>query len=137
MRSRLTGTAVAAVLALSIAVPATAAPPRITGTISLDTPNPAYQQPVTFTTSISGKLKPGQYAMVYVECYQPDKPNPFPNYNGLVWAELDHPNAAFVLGDPATGWTLWQGGSADCVAHLWLYPGIPLELARVPFRATG
>jgi len=126
--------ALAAGLVLSVAAPAMAgkAPALPTGTIALDTAVPAYQQPVTFTTSVTGKLKGYQYPLVYVACSQDGV---------LVYGQLDFPDAAFLLGGGSSEWVTRGGGSADCTATLYIYPGLhegPIVwLASTTFGAAG
>jgi hypothetical protein len=105
----------------------------VSGTISLITTNPTYQQPVTFAWSVTGKLKGYQYPMIYVEAYQDGV---------LVYGQLDYPDTAFILGGGSSKWTERGGGPAECVAHLMIYPGIHhadpiLDLAQVAFHAEG
>src|SRR4051812_18476875 len=68
-----------------------------------------------------------QYPMVVIACYQDvnndgtiDKSTTGPD---LVYLQLDHPDATFVLGG---GWSKWldRGGSAVCEADLYAYPGL-------------
>jgi hypothetical protein len=129
---RLFALALAASLVLSVAAPVTAARAAVSGTITLDTAAPAYQLPVTFTTTVTGKLKGYQYPLVYVECSQ----------DVLVYGQLDFPDVAFVLGGGSSEWVTRGGGAAECVAHLMIYPGIHhndpiLDLAQVTFHAEG
>ena len=129
---RFLAVAFAAALVLSLAAPAAAAPAPLSGTIVLDTAAPAYGQPVTFTTSVTGRLKHYQYPLVYVACSQAGV---------LVYGQLDYPDAAFLLGGGSSDWVTLGGGPADCTATLYIYPGLhsgPIVwLASVAFSAGG
>ena len=124
--------ALAAGLLLSVAVPVSAAPAAPSGTIVLDTAAPAYGQTVTFTTSVTGKLKGYQYPLVYVACSQDGV---------LVYGQLDFPDAAFLLGGGSSLWVTRGGGPAECIATLYIYPGLHdgpiLWLASTTFSAAG
>jgi hypothetical protein len=71
---------------------------------------------VWFKTRVVG-LKGTEYPMVYVECYSKDD-------GSLLYGQLDHPDAEFVLGG---GWSPWYDISpspaAKCFAHLYAYGG--------------
>lgn len=120
-------------LSLIMASPAIAAPQPASGTITLATTNPTYQQPVFFDYTLTGKLKGYQYPMFIVDCYQGTE---------LVYRELGKPTDTFVLGG---GWSLWVsygGGDALCNGQLWIYSGLhsdaPFRLASTPeFKAEG
>jgi hypothetical protein len=103
-----------------------------TGTISLQTSTPTYQQPVTFDWSVSGKVKGYQYPLILVEAFQGED---------KVYAQLAAPDDAFLLGGGSSEWVTRGGGPADCIARLMIYPGLHsdpiLELASVTFRAEG
>jgi opacity protein-like surface antigen len=128
---RFLAAALAAALVLSAAAPAAAAPAPPSGTIVLDTAAPAYGQPVTFTTSVTGHLKGYQYPLVYVACSQ----------DVLVYGQLDYPDAVFILGGGSSLWVTRGGGAADCIATLYIYPGLHdgpiLWLASTAFHAAG
>lgn len=69
---------------------------------------------VTFTTS-TVDLGGGEYPMVYVACSSDAD-------GSLLYGQLDHPDATFVLGGGSSRW--WQvGGSAGCKAWLHAYGG--------------
>lgn len=68
--------------------------------------------PVTFTTNAAG-LTGSEYPMVYVECEQG---------TAVVYGQLDHPDATFVLGGGSSQWWV-VGGGASCTAHLFAYGG--------------
>jgi hypothetical protein len=108
-----------------------------TGTISgPNEPGPyAFGQSVTFSWSVDG-LKGNQYPLIYVTA--------FSKVDGtLLYGQLDHPDAAFLLGG---GWSLWhdQRNDVNCLAHLFAYGGKDqgqstiVELcAPVSFEAAG
>jgi hypothetical protein len=128
---RFLAVAFAAALILSVAVPVAAAPAPPSGTIVLDTAAPAYGQPVTFTTTVSGRLKVYQYPLVYVACSQDE----------LVYGQLDYPDTAFILGGGSSLWVTRGGGPAECIATLYIYPGLHekpiIWLASIAFSAGG
>lgn len=67
---------------------------------------------VTFTSNAVG-LTGGEYPMIVVSCSQ----------NGtVVYAQLDHPDATFVLGGGSSQWWV-VGGPAGCEATLYAYGG--------------
>jgi len=69
---------------------------------------------VTFTTSAVG-LGGGEYPLVYLECKSV--------LNGSVlYGQLDHPDATFVLGGGSSQWWL-VGSAANCDAVLYSYGG--------------
>lgn len=80
---------------------------------------------VTFDTTTE-KLKGWQYPMVYVVCYQD---------GSLVYGQLDHPDATFILGG---GWSLWwtHPGPADCEALLYAYSASKSEVTLLAGTAT-
>ena len=71
---------------------------------------------VWFKTNVVG-LKGTEYPMVYVECYSTVD-------GSLLYGQLDHPDAEFVLGG---GWSPWfdvvPSPDATCLAHLYAYGG--------------
>ena len=91
---------------------------------------------VTFTTQVVG-LRGSEWPMVYVECRSAAT-------GALVYGQLDHPDATFVLGGGSSDWWLVRG-AASCWAHLYSYGGKTSggldetrELAApVSFDATG
>lgn len=106
----------AALLAFFIALPASAAPAPVTGTIVLDQPSPTLGSSVTFTTTITG-LKKNQDPGILVTCSQ----NGTPVYEygaglGTTW----------VLAGP--DW-IASNGTARCKAELYYVQQKP-ELLR-------
>ena len=69
---------------------------------------------VTYSTSIE-PLKGGEWPMVYTVCASVDD-------GAIVFGQLDHPGAAFVLGGGSSPW-LTIGGDASCHAELLAYGG--------------
>ena len=124
--------ALAAGLLVATTAPAAAAPASVSGTIVLDTAAPAFGEPVTFTTSVTGKLRGYQYPLVYVACYQAGV---------LVYGQLDFPDAPFLLGGGSSEWVTRGGGPAECIATLYIYPGLHDDaivwLASTAFSAAG
>lgn len=122
----------AALLLLVAAKPASAV---VTGSITVVTPSPAYQQSITFDWSVAGKPKGYEYPMILVECFQ----------SGVeVYGALMRPFASpftYVLAGGSSAWVGAGGGPADCTAKLDLYPGLhsgPItQLAVVSFAAGG
>jgi len=106
-------------------------PAPTTSSIVLNEDDPHLGGTVTFKTNAVG-LAGWEWPMVGVLCYQ----------NGeLVYAALDQPDAAFLLGG---GWSRWleTGGDADCTANVYAYGSRGGEmssrvLASTFFRATG
>lgn len=83
------------------------------GTISIKSLDARFQGAVNFNTTVSG-LKGNQYPMIVVSCYQNEE---------LVYAQLDHSDATFILGGGSSKW--WQSpGPASCKAILYAYGGI-------------
>lgn len=125
--------ALAAGMLLASASPAAALSPA-TGTIRLNE-DPAslhLGSTVTFTWSVTGKLKGFQYPMIVVDCEQ----------GGVTtYVQLDFPDTAFVLGGGSSQWKE-TGGPADCTATLHVYNGLhsggPYFLASTPaFHVEG
>ncbi len=90
---------------------------------------------VTFTTTVVG-LKGGEYPMVYVACFSPAT-------GAILYGQLDHPDATFILGGGSSAWWL-VGGPANCLAHLYSSGGTTqggydqiLELATPVAFAAG
>lgn len=71
---------------------------------------PSLGTAVTFTSHAAG-LAGWEYPMVAVWCYQGD---------ALVYMQLDHPDANFVLGGGSSDWKT-MGGDAECEAYLYAY----------------
>jgi hypothetical protein len=71
-------------------------------------PEPAHLDNVTFNTT-SGSLAGWEYPMVSLSCYQ---------NNGLVYVQLNHPDATFTVGGGSSQWT---AGDATCHASLYAY----------------
>jgi len=69
---------------------------------------------VTFTTAAIG-LNGGEYPLVYVECRD------FAD-DSVLYGQLDHPDATFILGGGSSQWWL-VGGNANCSALLYSYGG--------------
>jgi hypothetical protein len=97
---------------------------------------------VGFDTTVEA-LAGWEWPMVAVLCYQDlngDGVQRFPNDEGdLVYAQLDHPDAAFLLGGGSSRWKT-LGGAADCDAVLYAYGNKAKnqtirELARTSFSA--
>ena len=84
---------------------------------------------VTFTTSVAG-LKGNEWPMVLIKCWGGD--------GEVSYAQLDHPDARFVLGGGSSRW-LDQGGDADCAATLHAYDRDSVRLLAGPleFHAVG
>lgn len=74
-----------------------------------------YQGSVTFDTTVTDKLKGYEYPMIVVSAYQNDL---------LVYQELAHADATFVLGGGSSDWVGNGGGAAHCTAALYSYPGL-------------
>jgi hypothetical protein len=68
---------------------------------------------VRFITNAKG-LKGSEWPMVLVKCVD-DK-------DDVIYAQLDHPDPGFVLGDGSSEWRS-RGGPADCSATLLAYGG--------------
>ena len=81
-------------------------------TIVVNETNVQLGDTVTFTTEIE-RLTGAEYPMVDLECTQDGV---------IVFSQLDHPDAGFLLGG---GWSEWlqTGGPASCVAYLDAYDG--------------
>jgi len=74
----------------------------------------AFGASVTFTTSVVG-LNGTEYPLVYVECRSVVD-------GSLLYGQLDHPSATFVLGGGSSRW--WSvRDDARCLAHLYSYGG--------------
>ena len=74
----------------------------------------AFGDSVTFTTSVAG-LKGTEYPLVHVEC-RSDRDG------SVLYGQLDHPTATFVLGGGSSRW--WSvREDAHCLAHLYSYGG--------------
>ena len=69
---------------------------------------------VTFTTSAGG-LNGGEYPLVYLECKSVLD-------GSVLYGQLDHPDASFILGGGSSQWWL-VGGDANCDAVLYSYGG--------------
>lgn len=92
---------------------------------------PGLGKRVTFATTIE-KLAGWEYPMVVVSCTQSGK---------TVWATVDYPSSAFVLGGTNSDWAI-GGGSASCIAQLSAYgwhAGVQSirTLATTTFDATA
>lgn len=138
-------------LALLVAAPVSAAPAPVSGTITVTTAAPTYQQPIAFDWSVSGHYKSFYYPMIYIACYQSLEVNPYgyttlpPNAAGeyLVYGELFRPDTGYVpiLGGGSSAWVSNGGGAADCTATLYLYPGFHdapiIFLDQTAFSAAG
>lgn len=74
------------------------------------TSGPRLGSAVDFTTHAAG-LAGWEYPMVAIWCYQDGV---------LVYMELAHPDATFVLGGGSSDWKT-IGGAADCEAYLYAY----------------
>jgi hypothetical protein len=109
---KLIALATAAFVVGVLALPAQAAKPVPTGTIT--GPNEvvpyALGSTVTFTTTTTA-LAGWEYPMVAVWCYQDAV---------LVYMQLDYPDVGFVLGGGSSDW-LVSGGPASCTANLYAY----------------
>jgi hypothetical protein len=70
--------------------------------------------PVTFTTSAVG-LSGGEYPLVYLECKSVLD-------GSVLYGQLDHPDATFILGGGSSQWWL-DRGAANCNAVLYSYGG--------------
>lgn len=93
----------------------------------------SYQGAVTFDTNVDSRLKGYEYPMVYVACYQD---------GSLVYGQLDHADATFILGGGGSIWVYDNPNTpADCEATLWAYPGLhkgnPRLLAGPVFFAAA
>lgn len=108
---------VLAILAvLVLAAPAAAAKPVASGTISgPNEPAPyAFGDSITFTTT-ADNLKGTQYPLVYVACHSVVD-------DELLYGQLDHPDATFVLGASSSEWHT-DRDNANCTATLYAYGG--------------
>ena len=74
----------------------------------------AFGDSVTFTTSVDG-LNGTEYPLVYVECHSVVD-------GSLLYGQLDHPSATFVLGGGSSRWWTVRD-DARCLAHLYAYGG--------------
>jgi hypothetical protein len=88
---------------------------------------------VTFAAT-AGDLAGGEYPMIVVSCSQGSE---------VVYAQLDHPDATFILGGGSSQWWI-NGGSAACRATLYAYGGkskgydtIRTLAGPIPFTAAG
>jgi hypothetical protein len=91
-----------------------------------------YQGNVTFDSEVTSKLLGYEYPMIYVEAFQDGV---------LVYGQLDHPDAVFVLGGGSSEWVTRGGGPAHCRASLMIYGGrhniMDPFVAAVEFEAAG
>lgn len=84
---------------------------------------------ITFQTT-TDNLKGNQYPLVDLECFQD---------GSIVFAQLDYPDANFLLGGGSSYW-LEHGGDATCIAYLDAYSKqfAPIVLNQTAeFEATG
>lgn len=103
-------TLIAVVLVLAFPFGAGATAPPASGTIAGPFGSAALGSTVTFTTTVSG-FKGWQYPMVDLVCEQAGT---------VVFAQLDYPDAIFLLGGGSSDWSA-GGGDAECHADLDLY----------------
>jgi hypothetical protein len=84
---------------------------------------------VTFSTEAVG-LKGREWPMVLIKCWDGD--------GHVHYAQLDHPDARFVLGGGSSEWKE-EGGDADCGATLHAYSRDDVRLLAGPvrFNAAG
>lgn len=106
-----------AALAAALMVPAAhAAKPVASGTIA--GPNEAapyaFGDSITFTVT-TDNLKGNQYPLVYVACHSVVD-------GELLYGQLDHPTATFVLGASSSEWHT-DRDDANCTATLYAYGG--------------
>lgn len=126
--------ALACLVTAAVATPTYAAKSTRTtapSTIVLNQTAPWLGENVTFTTDAQG-LAGWEWSMVGVTCSQSGAP---------VYAALDTPSAAFLLGG---NWSLWleRGGGADCTATIFAYGWKGNQesirtLASTAFHAAG
>jgi hypothetical protein len=132
--TRLLGVALAAALVLIPSTVGAAKPLPPAGTIAIAAgSDPSYQGVVMFDVSTDG-ITGTRYPLVYVACSQD---------GSLVYGQLDHPDAAFLLGGGWSDWVEVGGGAADCTASLLVYGGkvkgrdVITFLASVDFHAAA
>lgn len=119
--------AVVVLAAVTLAGGAAQAAPRVaSGTIAGPFGDARLGGTVTFQTT-NDNLKGWQYPLVVVACYQDvdgdgviGMPPQFEGSPDLVFAQLDYPDANFVLGGGSSAW-LDRGGPATCIAKLYAY----------------
>lgn len=95
---------------------------------------------VTFDVTTAG-LKGNEYPMVYVEAFQDVDGDG--QADDLVYGQLDHADATFILGGGSSLWVSRGGGAAHCRATLYVYGGkvhgndVIVFLASVDFEASA
>lgn len=108
-----------------------------TGTISLDQPNPALGDTVTFSCTTEG-LHGNQDARVEVQAFQDVDGDG--QIDDIVYGEAWGVGVPFLLG---SGWSPWKerGGPAHCVAKLYYWDNHPVQhqvvLDTTEFDAAG
>lgn len=94
----------------------------------------SYQGAVTFDSVVTSPLKGYEYPMIYVKAFDVDS-------GDLIYGQLDHPDAVFVLGGGSSVWVSRGGGPARCEADLMIYGGrhniADPFVASVGFSATA
>ena len=120
-------------------------PPAVVSSISLDQSAVAFDDHVTFTTTVE-KLVGWEYPMVAVSCYQDVNGDSVVDTDllgpDIVFAWLDEPGHVFWLGEYASIWRQRGGGAASCRADLDAYGWkggreSTRVLASVVFPAAG
>lgn len=108
-----------------------------TGTISLDQPNPALGDTVTFTCTTEG-LRGNQDARVEVQAFQDVDGDG--QMDDIVYGEAWGIGVSFLLGSGSSPW-LTRGGPAHCVAKLYYWDNHPAQhqvvLDTIEFDAAG
>jgi hypothetical protein len=134
----------AALAAILMIIPASAAKPVPSGTIALDQSDPSLGDVVTFTTTTS--LAENCNTWGGPRCYRIDvtcsqnAAITAENPTGLVYYGDANAGQQFLLGGGISDW-VDNGGPADCVARLFTYtafnPVTRYAIASVAFAAGG
>lgn len=93
--------------------------------IAIASGTPALGNTLTFNTVIGEKLAGWEYPMVDLLAFQDvnqDGTTDITLPSGdIVFSQLDHPNASFLLGGYDSIWKQRGGGAANCTARLCAY----------------
>jgi hypothetical protein len=121
----------AALAAILIVVPVSAAKPAPSGTIAIDQADPHLGDVVTFTVTTS---KNDQNLRIQLVCYQADLD--MNGYPDMVYGADAPADSGFLLGAMGSTW-LDHGGPADCHANLYSNTGQYVFYAGLDFVAGG
>jgi hypothetical protein len=134
----------AALAAILMIIPASAAPAPLAGTITLDQADPSLGDVVTFTTTTNKSEHCNNWGgprcyRIDVSCFQASaitEENP----TGIVYYGDGSAEQQFLLGGGISQWVT-NGGPADCVATLFTYtdfsPVTRFDIASTSFTAGG